>query len=110
VEQGKEEREDEEAREAAQREARRVIGGRGEGEDPAVAAVLRALEQCVFLGMRRKEFHGEKEEEGGREGRREGGSWLDQASYFSQGGREGGRSGNGQSSFFVDFLTLTLLL
>jgi len=89
VERAKEEREDEEAREAAQREARRMIGG--EGEDPAVAAVLRALEQCVFLGMRRKEFHGEEEGEEGREGRREGGSWLDQASYFSQGGREGGR-------------------
>lgn len=55
----KEQERDEGAREAAWRESRRVIGPRGE-EDPAVAAVLEALEQCVFLGMRRKEFHGEK--------------------------------------------------
>ncbi|KAM3570389.1 hypothetical protein VYU27_007547 [Nannochloropsis oceanica] len=60
VVQARRERTNDEAGEeaAARRKARQVIEGAGEGEDPAVAAVLRALEQCVFLGMRRQEFHG----------------------------------------------------
>jgi hypothetical protein len=101
VVQAKEEREGEEAREAAQREARRVIGGQGEGEDPAVAAVLRALEQCLFLGMRRKEFHGEG---GGERGREDDG----QASYFSGKGKGRTEGGGRQADGLTRFLTSTL--
>jgi len=77
VVQARRERKNDEAGEeaATRRKARQVIEGAGEGEDPAVAAVLRALEQCVFLGMRRQEFHGDemrgRKWVGGREGGRE---------------------------------------